>query len=126
MNFEQAIFGRLLTTSEQLAVSVQKRSKATSKGLNTSADGVRRVEGSGKCVRTACVRLELLDPAAGHSERCRRATDGSQRLNGLNAGSFQRSDEDRSPTLHQRRSVRGTEAPFDTGRRKSQRRGIGG
>ena len=32
--------------------------------LNTSADGVRRVEGSGKCVRTACVRLELLDPAA--------------------------------------------------------------
>ena len=43
---------------------MQKRSKATSKGLNTSADGVRRVEGSGKCVRTACVRLELLDPAA--------------------------------------------------------------
>ena len=64
MNFGQAIFGRLLTTSEQQAVSVQKRSKATSKGLNTSADGVRRVEGSGKCVRTACVRLELLDPAA--------------------------------------------------------------
>ena len=64
MNFGQAIFGRLLTTSEQQAVSVQKRSKATSKGLNTSADGVRRVEGSGKCVRTACVRLELLDPVA--------------------------------------------------------------
>ena len=43
---------------------MQKRSKATSKGLNTSADGVRRVEGSGKCVRTVCVRLELFDPAA--------------------------------------------------------------
>ena len=36
---------------------------------------------------------KIYRPAAGHSERCRRATDGSRRLNGLNAGSFQRSDE---------------------------------
>ena len=45
---------------------------------------------------------KIYRPAAGHSERCRRAADGSRRLNGLNAGSFQRSDEDRSPTLHGR------------------------
>ena len=57
---------------------------------------------------------KIYRPAAGHSERCRRATDGSRRLNGLNAGSFQRSDEDRSPTLHQRLPARGTGAPFDT------------
>ena len=63
---------------------------------------------------------KIYRPAPGPSERCRRATDGSRRLNGLNAGSFQRGDEDRSPTLHQRRPARGTEAPFDTGRRKSQ------
>ena len=39
---------------------------------------------------------KIYRPAAGHSERCRRATDGGRRLNGLNAGSFQRSDEDRT------------------------------
>ena len=90
------------------------------------ADAVRVLKGASArmlLMRHPELKNELW---AGHSERCRRATDGSQRLNGLNAGSFQRSDEDRSPTLHQRRPVRGTEAPFDTGRRKSQRRGIGG
>ena len=37
---------------------------------------------------------KIYRPATGHSERCRRATDGSRRLSGLNAGSFQRGDEE--------------------------------